>query len=218
MARSSWSVGSLSAADASLKVLADAVLHGKTPEALEAVEGALGNGHSIEDLVVNGILSAHLKFGEWYERDSLGAVKAWEFCYFTTVKVLKVLDSRIPAPPDAAPSVFVGTVKGEGHVTMRDVITSLLKAKGLRVYSSKKGITLEELKEPLADRALKAVVLSCTESGTKPALETLIKGIRSARPDIKVIAGGQFAGEAGADIVLSDPLRLYDTIMALNTR
>jgi methanogenic corrinoid protein MtbC1 len=208
-------VESLSAGDATLRTLADAVLHGKTQEALEAIGKALVDGYSLEDIVVKGVLKAHLEFGEWYDRDPLDALKAWEFCFFTTVKILKALDSKIPAPQNAPLSVLVMTVKGEGHITMRDVIALLLKSKGLKVYSSRKGITLEDVSPFLQNRSLKVIVLSCTEDGTKMVLDKLVRGVRAARPDIRIVASGQFAGFSGADVLLQDPTKLYDTLMGL---
>jgi len=198
-----------------MRTLADAVLHGKTPKALEAIEKALGDGYSLEEIAVKGILKAHLKFGEWYERDPLDALKAWEFCFFTTNKILKALDSKIPVPQNAPFSVLVMTVKGEGHITMRDVIALLLKSKGLKVFSSRKGLTLEDVSPFLLDRSLKIIVLSCTEDGTKPVLDKIVRGVRAARPDIKIVAGGQFAGFSGADVLLQDPTKLYDTLLGL---
>lgn len=211
-------MGTLSGSNDPIEALAGAVLHGNTPLALEAMEKALEARYSFEEIVVRGILKAHLEFGEWYDRDPIGSLKAWEFCFFTTNKVLKILDSKIPVPPNPPPSVLVATVRGEGHITMRDVIAILLKAKGLKVYSSKKGVTLEEVSPFLSENSLKCVVLSCTEDGTKAALDSLVKGIRTARSDVKIVAGGPFAGWSGADVVLQDPLKLYNTVMALNTR
>jgi len=208
-------VGTLSGSNDPIEALAGAVLHGNTPLALEAMEKALEARYSFEEIVVRGILKAHLEFGEWYDRDPVGALKAWEFCFFTTNKVLKILDSKIPPPPNPPLSALVATVRSEGHITMRDVITLLLKSKGLKVYSSKKGIMLGDVSQLLSDRSLKCVVLSCTEEGTKATLDAFVKGIRAARPDIKIVAGGPFAGWSGADVVLQDPMKLYDTIMAL---
>lgn len=193
--------------------LSDSILHGKTDHALELLESALSQKISLDNIVSKGILNAHLIFAEWYERDNIGSLKAWEFCFFTTNKVLKVLDSKIPLPEKPPFSVVVATARSEGHITMRDVIAIMLKAKGLRVYSWRKGITSSDLEGPLADSTLKYVVLSCCEPVTKPIIESLIKEVRTKRTDIKIIAGGAFAPRIGADIVLNDPLKLYQLLV-----
>jgi methanogenic corrinoid protein MtbC1 len=193
--------------------LSDSILHGKTDHALELLESALSQGITLDDIVSKGILDAHLVFAEWYERDNIGSLKAWEFCFFTTNKVLKVLDSKIPPPEKPPFSVVVATARSEGHITMRDVIAIMLKAKGLRVYSWKRGITPSELDGPLTDSTLKYVVISCCEPGTKPILDSLIKEVRTKRSDVKIVAGGAFAPHIGADFVLNDPLKLYQLLV-----
>jgi methanogenic corrinoid protein MtbC1 len=199
--------------DELLSELSEAILHGKSDRALELLDKAINEKISLNRIVSDAILKAHLVFAEWYERDNIGSLKAWEFCFFTTNKVLKALDSRIPLPEKPRFSVVVATVWAEGHITMRDVIAIMLKAKGLRVYTSRKGITAADLHGPLADKTLRYVVLSCTEEGTKPTLDALAKEIKARRPDVKIIAGGPMANSSGADIILNDSLKLYTVML-----
>lgn len=86
---------------------------------------------------------------------------------------------------------------------------------GLKVYTSKRGVIVEDLGEPLSDRSMKFVVLSCIEDQSKSNLEKLVKGIRAKRPDVRIIAGGPLAELSGADVVIADPTRVYDTLMHL---
>jgi len=199
----------------SIKKLAGALFTGDTTTALEAANKAIEEKRSVEKIVVKGILKAWVDFGEWYDRDAINALKAYSAVYIASDKVLKFLDSKVITPPDPPFSVLVTTVKGEGHIVMRDVIKLLLKSKGLKVLSAKKWATPEEVSQFLLDRSLKFVVLSCSQDETKAALDTLVKGVRAARPDIKIVAGGHFAGLSGADVILQDPTKLYDTLMGL---
>jgi methanogenic corrinoid protein MtbC1 len=199
--------------DELLSELSNAILYGKSDRALELLDKALAEKISFDTIIAESILKAHLIFGEWYARDKIGSLKAWEFCFFTTVKVLKVLDSRIPQPEKPPFSVIVATVHSEGHITMRDVIATMLRGKGLKVYGMKKGITANNIDGPLADETLKYVVLSCSEDATKPILDELTKAIRARRPDVKIVAGGAMAPRSGADMVLNDPLKLYSLLV-----
>jgi len=197
-----------------LESLARAILIGDRSDALQAMDSAIEAGFGVEEIVVKCVLKAHIDFGEWYERDPVGSLKAWDSCFLTSIKVLKVLESKIGVPEKPPFSVLVAAVKGEGHITTKDLIALLLKAKGLNVYNSKRGILLEDISQILSDPSLKFVILTCTEEATKSTIDTLIKGIRDTRPDVKIIAGGPFSGSVDADKVLSDPLRLYDTLSA----
>lgn len=198
-----------------LAELSDAVLNGKSDRALELVDEALARNTGLDDIVAGGILNAHLKFNDWYARDKIGSLKAWEFCFFTTRKVLSLLDSRIATPENPPFSAVVATVYAEGHITIRDVIATLLRAKGVKVYAMKKGITIIDLEGLLADPSLKYIALSCSEDATLPTVLSLVSEIRKKRPNVKVIAGGALAPKVGADAVLSDPLKLYPTMIEM---
>jgi len=189
-------------------------LIGDRSEALHALDRAIEADFGVEEIVVKSVLKAHIDFGAWYERDPAGSLKAWDSCFFTTIRVLKVLESKIVAPEKSPFSVLVAAVKGEGHITMRDVMALLLKAKGLNVYNSRRGILLEDISQILSDPSLRFVILTCTEDGTKSTVDTLIKGIRATRPDVKIIAGGPLSESLNVDKVLWDPLKLYDTLYA----
>lgn len=205
----------LSGTENLIDILEHAILMGDSHRALEALGRALEAKYSLEDIIGRGIMGAHLKFGDWYKRDPFGSLKAWDSCFLTTMKVLKSIDAKIPSPVNPPFSVLVASAKGEGHITMRDLIVLLLKSKGLKVYSFRRGILLENLSDFMTDPSLKFIVLSSTEDATKPIIDMIIKGVREQRPDIRIIAGGPFAEGVGADIILSDPLKLYNRMISL---
>jgi len=205
----------MSVKDNPLKGIAKAILAGNGNLAVEAAGRAVEANFSMDDIVMKGILKAWVDFAEWHDRDPIGSLKMWLECYNTTNKVLKLLDSKIAPPPNPPFSILVVCVRGEGHVIMRDIIALMLKSKGLKVFSSKKGVLVGDISEPLSDRSLKFVILSCIEEATKATLSAFVKGVRAARPDVKIVAGGPIAGYAGADVVLSDPSKLFDTLMDL---
>lgn len=192
-----------------------AILSGNGSKGLESANRALAEGFSIDDIITNGILSAWKNFSDWYDRDPMGSLKAWMDCFNATQKILKLLDSTINVQTKPPFSVIVVTVKAEGHTLMRDILALMLKSRGLKVYTSKRGVIAEDLGEPLSDGSLKFVVLSCVEDQSKPNLEKLVKGIRAKRPDVRIIAGGPLAELSIADVLISDPARVYDTLMNL---
>ncbi|MBI4773371.1 MAG: cobalamin B12-binding domain-containing protein [Deltaproteobacteria bacterium] len=197
-----------------LESIAQAIMIGDRSRALQELNSAIDGGFGVEEIVVSSVLRAHTEFGAWYERDPDGSLKSWDSCFLATMKVLRVLESKIGAPQKPPFSVLVASVKGEGHITTRDVIAILLKAKGLNIYSLRKGILLEDISQILLDHSLRFVILTCTEDRTKSSVEAIIEGVRAARPDVKIIAGGPLADSLRVDEVLSDPLKLYDRLVA----
>lgn len=185
------------------EALARSILKGD-PCAPEAAKSLLSKGIAVEEILLEGVIGAWRKFAEWYDRSPTEALKGWMECYNATNRVLRALESSITPSQDRGFSAIVATVRGEGHVLMRDVISVLLRSKGVRVYSSRKGVTLEDLAEALADPGLKYVVLSCVEEGLNDQVASLIGSVRSMRPGIKVVAGGPQAEKVGADLATSD--------------
>jgi methanogenic corrinoid protein MtbC1 len=180
---------------------------------INATLRALDNGLSIEDIVLKGILKAWMDYSEWYQRDPDNAIKRWFECYNATYKVLKLLEANIVPAPNPPFTILAITVRGEGHVLIKDVLAVLLKAKGLKVFSMKKGVTVEDILEPLSDPSLKFVLISCTQEETRESITDLIKRIREIRQDLKIVTGGAIAEGLSADIVISDPSKLFETLM-----
>lgn len=184
-----------------LDALAESILRGR-PDCREAARSCLSHGCTVEDILTRGVIKAWIDFSDWYGRDPEGALRGWMDSYKATNQVLRELESSL-SPPEKPPfSVAVYAVRGEGHVLMRDVLTLLLRSKGLKVYTSKKGAVPEDLEGPLSDPSLKWLVFSCTESALNAQVTRLIELAKRRRPDLKVVAGGSEAGNVGADIVI----------------
>jgi len=189
------------------------ILLGDSEAAINATLRALDNGLSIEDIMLKGILKAWMDYSEWYQRDPDGALKRWFECYNATYKVLKLLEAKIVPTPNPPFTVLAITVRGEGHVLIKDMLAVLLKAKGLNVFSMKKGVTVGDILEFMSDPSVKFVIISCTQEETRESITDLVKRIRGIRPDLKIVAGGAIAEGLSADIVISDPSKLFETLM-----
>jgi len=131
----------------------------------------------------------------------MGALKKWLDCFNTTYGALRTLESQLPPAGAVAPAILVCTARGENHVLMRDVIAILLKARGLRVYSYRKGMTVDDASEAMADPSLQYVAISCIQDDAIQSARDLIEGIRIRRPDVRIIAGGPNADKIHPDAV-----------------
>ncbi len=204
----------MSSTNEALESLAKVILAGKEEDASAAVEVALQSGIGIEEIVKRGVLKAWYDFCAWYEKDEKAAIRAWTDCFLATHTILKLLESKIAVPEDPPFSMLMVTVLGEGHVTMRMILTTLLRAKGIKVYTSSKGVRLGDVSEALSDPKLRFVALSCIETSLAANVQEFVKGVKEKRKDVTVIAGGPMAEQSGADIVTSD-LDKFNSIVAL---
>ncbi|MCP8323071.1 MAG: cobalamin B12-binding domain-containing protein [Candidatus Methylarchaceae archaeon HK02M2] len=192
--------------------MAKAIFLGDGNVALDATQRALDDGISIQDIVIKAVLKAWVDFSEWHKRDPNGALKRWFDCYTTTNRVLKVLDSKIAPIPNPPFATLLITIRGEGHVLIKDTIATLLKAEGLKVYNLPKGVLIDDISKYLTDPSLKFVIISCTQKETKEAINDLIEMIKRTRSDLKIVAGGPIAEGISADIVISNPSELFKTL------
>jgi len=193
--------------------ISKSILSGNGIASIEAANKALESGISIDEIIMNGILKAWSEFLVWHDRDPKESMKAWLDCFNATQKVLQSLDATIGSPKDPPFSVLVVTVLGEGHVLMRDIVTIMLRAKGLKVYTSKGGVRIDDVSEALSDPKLNFVVLSCIEPRTEAKLRTFVDGVRERRGDVAIIAGGSLASKSGADLIVNDPAKLGHSIL-----
>lgn len=207
----------MSSTDGALESLAKAILGGKEADAVAAVDEALDLGIGIEEIVKRGVLKAWFDFCAWYEKDEKAAIRAWYDCFLATMAILKLLESRIETPKDPPFSVLMVTVLGEGHVTMKEILVTMLKAKGIKVYTYRKGVKIGDVSEALSDPKLRFVVLSCIETSLAATVQEFVKGVKEQRKDVMVIAGGPMAEKSGADLVTSD-LEKFDSIVATGGR
>ncbi|MEJ5292462.1 MAG: hypothetical protein WHS82_02610 [Candidatus Methanosuratincola sp.] len=194
-----------------LRRLADSIMHGK-PDAQEIARLCLDRGAGVDEVLTKGVIEGWLEFAAWYDREPEAALKGWMESYNATNRVLRLLESVIPPPENPPFSVAVATVRGEGHVLMRDVLSILLKSKGVRVYSSRKGVVPEDLQEPISDPSLKWLVVSCVEGDLNDQVSGLIRWAKGMRSDLRVVAGGPQADKVGADIAVNGPLELIKVL------
>jgi len=134
-----------------------------------------------------------------------------------TINILKLIESKMEAPKEPPFSMLMVTVLGEGHVTMREIIGTMLKARGIKVYTSRKGVQIGDVSEALSDMKLRFVVLSCIETSVVDAVQAFVRRVKEERKDVTVIAGGPMADRSGADIVTSD-LDRFNAIVAAPRR
>lgn len=197
--------------DELLKKVSSTIIAGDA-SARDAAQSCLDAGVPIEDVVFKGIFKAWDEFCEWYARDPMGSLKKWLECFNATSKVLKLLESKLQPLQGDATAVLVCTPRGEGHVLMKDIVALLLKSKGFKVYSYRRGLIVDDLDESMGDASLKYAVVSCTQDDIIPSAISLVDGIKARRNNVTVIAGGPMAGQIHADIIAEDVQSLYSAV------
>lgn len=198
--------------------LVAAILSGNGVASVQATEKALEIGESMDAIMMKGFLKAWSEFLVWHDKDPKESMKLWLNCFNATEKALQSLDKTIGSPKDPPFSVLVVTILGEGHVLMRDIIATMLRAKGLKIYTSKRGVRIDDVSEALSDPKLNFVVLSCVEPRTEDKLRTFVDAVRKQRKDVAIIAGGPLAVKSGADLIVNDPSELGHTILGYSEK
>ncbi len=197
--------------DELIKKVSAAIVAGDA-SARDAAQACLDAGITLDEIVFKGVFRAWEAFCEWYARDPMESLKRWLDCFNSTYRILRLLDSRLQPPQAGAHAILVCTARGENHVLMRDIVALLLRARGFRVYSYRRGLTVDDLSEALGDNSLRHAVISCIQDdAVQPAAE-LVDGIKARRPDVTVIAGGPMASRVHADTITDDIESLFAAI------
>ncbi|MBC7112857.1 MAG: hypothetical protein H5T34_02375 [Candidatus Methanomethyliales bacterium] len=195
-----------------LSLISTAILSGDKESAVNTTREALQR-YSIEDILNKGVLAAWDTFISLYEKDPAGTLKSWDSAYFTTRRVLGLIESVTPLGTPIF-SAIVATVIGEGHTLMRDIIATYLRSKNIKVFCPKRGIKIDDIKVELSDPSLKFLVLSCIDPDTEVQLKSLVASVRQLRPEVKIIAGGPLARKIGADAVASSMSEVFEIMKA----
>lgn len=186
-----------------LKALSEAVLCGDAKKAREVTQQALAAGVDPLALVNEHMVPAMAEVGRRYECNeyfvpelliSARAMKA-------SLELIRPLLTASGRQPMAR--VAIGTVKGDLHDIGKNLVVMMLKGAGFEVEDL--GVDVpNEVFAAAVERGNQVVCLSALLTTTKPQMMNVIKHLRSAGKEVKVVIGGavitqDYADKIGAD-------------------
>jgi 5-methyltetrahydrofolate--homocysteine methyltransferase len=112
----------------------------------------------------------------------------------------------------------IGTVTGDMHDIGKNLVSMIIKGGGFEVIDLGVDVPTKKFLDAIAQNPGCFVGLSALLTTTKPNMESSVKAIKAAHPDIKVLVGGapitqDFCTHIGADFYSPNP---QDAVAFLN--
>ena len=189
-----------------LENLRNAIIEGKSDEAINATKQAITDGLSGDEILQQGLIPGIRTVGElygegeYYLPELLMSGKAME-------GAIAELDPLLSQGKSFHVGKYViGTVKGDIHDIGKNIIIMMLKGNGWEVTDLGVDVTPDKFCEALKEADYDILGMSTLLTVTMPAAGETIEAIKEAglRDDIKIMIGGapvtqEFSDKIGAD-------------------
>lgn len=189
-----------------LQKLYDAILSGRTKEALAVTRQALEEGCDVMQMLSTYMIPAMDEVGKRFARqeyfipEMLVAARAMK----STLELVRPLLAARGA--QSAGRVIIGTVKGDLHDIGKNLVASMLEGGGFEVIDLGIDVPPEKFVSAAERSNADIVCLSALLTATLPAMESAIEALGKAglRAKVKVMVGGapltqEYADQIGAD-------------------
>lgn len=189
----------------SLEALAEYVITGKAPKAVEATEQAIAANVPAADILQKGLIAGMSVVGqkfrdnEFYVPEVLIAARAMK-------KSLEILRPHlIEQHVEPVGIVAIGTVRGDLHDIGKNLVAMMLEGAGFEIMDLGIDVSPEKFVQAVRDGA-QVIALSALLTTTMPSMRDTVQALKDAglRDKVKVLIGGapvteDYAREIGAD-------------------
>jgi dimethylamine corrinoid protein len=116
--------------------------------------------------------------------------------------------------------IVIGVVKGDPHDLGKNIIAGIYRAYGYRVFDLGRDVSLDAFVQGVALNKAKILGISAMMSTTMPAMKDIIRDVKAAYPDTKVIVGGAPLNEVlarsyGADAYVESAVSVIEQTLTL---
>lgn len=200
--------------------LTQAVVEGRRKEVADLVEQCLANGEAAADIVEKRLVPGMAEVGERFKRNEI-FVPEMLIAARAMKEALKILEPMLVAAgvkPDY--KAVIGTVEGDLHDIGKNLVAMMWKGANIHVVDLGVNVPAAKFIQAAREHSPQLIGLSALLTTTMPAMRDIVKALRDAGLDTKILAGGapitaEYAREIGADGYASDAGSAVDAAMAL---
>ncbi len=187
-------------------VMTDALYGGRFDEVATLTEEALEEGHSVQDVLRQGLQAGMDRVGKDFKADILFlpevlmAAKAMH----ASMAILEPLLSRSDSPTQG--TFVIRTVKGDLHDIGKNLVAMMLTGAGIEVVDLGIDVPPETFAEAIEEHQPQIVAMSALLNTTIGEMQTTIQELKELglRSKVQIMVGGapvteEYAGEIGAD-------------------
>lgn len=184
--------------------LYEAIFKGMAPLAKTAVQEALNDNKSPQDIIDGSMIPAMEAIGAEFEAGKvfvpnlLLSARAMK----SALDILKPL--MMAGLTTTIGTVVIGTVKGDLHDIGKNLVASMLEGRGFKVINLGTDVSKERFIEAARENNADIMCLSALLTTTMDYMKEIVDAVRAEGLDIKIMVGGapltqEFATSIGAD-------------------
>ena len=189
-----------------LNLISKAILNGDSEGLVEAINQALEEGKSAEDILNKDCIPALTEVGRLYEVGEFFLPEMLVSARAVQAGLMVLRPYLIDSGIGYVGKVVIGTVKGDLHDIGKNLVAMMLEGSGFEIIDLGVDVPPEKFVEGVEKHQPDLVGMSALLTTTMPSMELTMKALRDAnlRDQVKVIVGGapltdEFAKEIGAD-------------------
>lgn len=170
----------------------------------QTVERLVGEGINPLEIINDGLIAGLNEVGEKYEKGEFFLPQLM-LSAETAEKAFASLEKYMSGEDGAKKGTMViGTVKGDIHDIGKNMVAVMVKNHGYNVIDLGKNVSAEAFVNAAIKNGAEFLGLSALMTTTMREIPKVIRLIRKAKPDVKVVIGGaviteEYADEVGAD-------------------
>ena len=184
--------------------LYEAIFKGMAPLAKNAVQEALGEKKSPQEIIDGSMIPAMEAIGQEFEAGKvfvpnlLLSARAMK----SALDILKPL--MMAGLTTTLGTIVIGTVKGDLHDIGKNLVASMLEGRGFKVINLGTDVSKERFIEAARENNADIICLSALLTTTMDYMKEIVDAVRAEGLDIKIMVGGapltqEFATSIGAD-------------------
>jgi len=195
----------------SFEVIAECVIAGNEPGAVDGVQGLIDAGTDPLSIINDGLMPGMMvvgerfKAGDMFVPEVLMAARAMN----SGIALVKPLINDEDMPNVG--TVVIGTVKGDLHDIGKNLVAMMMESAGFKVINVGIDVSTDKFVEAVKENNAKIVAMSAMLTTTMVYMKKVIEALEEAgvRDQVKVMIGGapvttKFADEIGADLYTVD--------------
>lgn len=194
-----------------LRKVADALTALDRDSLTSAVEAALQQGFSADDILNGGLIAAMDVIGAKMESEEMFIPEVLKAAKLMKQAVERLKPLLTKADAGASASIVLGTVKGDLHDIGKNLVAVMLESAGFEVYDIGVDVPPDKFVTALQEKRAGLLGLSALLTTTTEMIRETIAAVRSSglpKP-VKILVGGapvtrEFADAAGADGYAAD--------------
>ncbi len=178
--------------------LKNGVIEYQEDEVGEAAQAVLDEGYVPLEAIMDGLAAGMEVVGDLYEKQEYFVPEVL-MCADALYAGLEILRPHVPEQEGGLNAqVVIGSIQGDVHDIGKNLVRMMFEAAGWNVYDLGKDVPLDKFVDELVKTKSAIVGISAMMTTSMLAMPVVIKKLRDANPDVRILIGG---APISADVV-----------------